>query len=236
MNPGSGMIGFLIVVGLVMQYGWIAAAIIGIPLLLDLLFGWVLLPLLKSAFSVGGRRQQFRSLPELEKALRRGSQGFAVCVLSALGIIVPHVWLHGWRDFAGMLARPEEFWPLIACAALFMVGAVRFVAGTAAAGARDLERWFWAAVRLGCSVAAMVWMVRADLLSRFAAWPGSVYVCAAVFAPLLWVALVAFMRVLLLSWPRGLAEGLTGRFIEERSFSWEQRRRRWWQFWKRNNR
>src|SRR4051812_22914763 len=110
MNQGSAVMGLIIIAGLVMAYGWPAAAIMGIPLALDLLIGRVLLPLLGSSFLVGRGGRQSQPLTELEKALRRGSRGFAQCVFAVLAAVALHVWFYGWRDFAGMLARPEEFW------------------------------------------------------------------------------------------------------------------------------
>ncbi len=170
------MIGLLLVIGLVSAFGLPAAILLVGPLVIDFFLGWVAVPLLRSSFSVVGRGQQFQHLPPLEQALRRGSQGFALMVLTVLAVVTLHVW-HGRRDFAGMLARPDEFWPLLVCAALFMVGAVRFIAGaSSSAGARDAVRWFWAAIRLGLGVAALVWLARADLFGQFAARPGGVYV------------------------------------------------------------
>lgn len=238
MNQGSAMLGLFLVIGLVMAFGWPAAILLLGPILIDVLIGRVLLPLLRfggrAGFAAAGVGQQFQYLPPLEQALRRGSQGFALMVLAVLAAVASHIWFYGWRDFAGVLSRPDEFWPLIACAALLVIGAVRFFAGArASAGARDAVRWFTAAVRLGLGVAALVWLVRADLFGQFAAWPGGVYGCGAAFAGALWLALVSFMRLLLLSWPRGWALGLVGQHIRDTEFSWvEPRRRRWWQFWK----
>ena len=223
-NPGSAMVGFLIVVGLLMQYGWVAAAIIGIPLAIDLVIGWVLVPLLRSSFSVVGRAQKFQHLPGHEQALRRGSQGFALMVLAALAAVAPHVWFYGWRDFAGMLARPDEFWPLIACAALFVIGGARFVAGAplAARVRWDAMRPFTAVLRLVLGVAALAALMRADLLGSFGTSPAGFYACTAAYAVALWPALVGLVRLVLVWWPGNRAFAIVDDFNRATEFDWEK--------------
>ena len=133
MNEGGGaIIGFFLLVGFVLAFGWPAAAIIGIPLAIDLLIGHRI-----------RSQRNFRYLEPIEQALRRASQGFALMAFALLVAVVPYVWLYGWRDFRALgpwfVAHPADAWPLALLAVAFFAGLVRFRAGMQAlAGAREL--------------------------------------------------------------------------------------------------
>jgi hypothetical protein len=221
--------------------GWPAVAMLcGVIVLLEILLLHVLPLVLRLALRSRG---QFQYLPPLEQALRRGSQGFALMVLTVLAVLVPHVWLHGWRDLAGIVApafvRPADAWPLFLCVALFVVGAVRFMSGARlSAGSRDGMRRAVAALRFAAGIAFVACLVHVDLLGRLALVPAGIYLCAVAYAVGLWLLLVAGMRVVLLSWPRGWAFGMVDTHIRDTEFSWddgEESARRWWQFWKGRN-
>jgi hypothetical protein len=130
-----------------------------------------------------------------------------------------------------MIPRALEWWALLLCCGLFVVGAVRVGAGfKRAAGMRDSWRWFLGAVRFIAGIAGVAFLTWADLPGRIGP-PLGVVVAAVAFAVPVWLALAGFMRVLLLSWPRGAAFGETTGHIRGDEFSWDEQRRRsgfWW--------
>lgn len=213
MNQGNWVVGFLLLAALAAAYPVAAAVIFGL-IAVEVLFRRVLPLAVRAARN---RAQRFQYLPELEQSLRRGSQGFALMALSVLAVLAPHVWLFGWRDFAGIVARPVEFWPLLLCGGLFLVGAVRFGVGVRrSVGARDGMRWCKAALRCGVGVVALVCLVRADLPARIEPPLGGL-VAAAAFAVPLWLALTGFMRLVLLTVGGSSAERRINRLMKERN-------------------
>jgi hypothetical protein len=129
-----------------------------------------------------------------------------------------------------MSAHAAEFWPLLLCGGLFIVGAVRFLAGAPmAAGARDRMRWFTAALCCVLAVAALVYLTRLDLPGLIGPPFGGVIAAAACLIPV-WLALVGFMRAALLSWPRGAARGAVARRNRATKFFWPGERR--FLFWR----
>jgi hypothetical protein len=226
MNEGSALLGFLLVVGLVMHFGWPAAVLLGVPLMIDLVIGhgirW-------------GRGFRFR--PPIEQGLEQASHGFALMVFALLLAVVPYVWLHGWPAFWALapwfIAHPEKAWPVALFGFAFIVGFVLFRAGARrTAGMRDDIRRPMGVLRViggGAVVGYLTWTYPWGTLA--AQLPALLLILIA-YAGGLWFLLVGLMRVLLLSWPRGQAEDWTEEYIRKTEFSWEPRRRRWWQFWK----
>jgi hypothetical protein len=217
MNPGNAAFGFLLVVGLALEFGW-PVALIAVPLLLELLLGRGI----KS-------KRNFRYLDPLEQALRRASQGWAVMVFSVLAAVVPYVWLYGWHDFFALgpwiTAHPEEAWPLGLLPAAFMVGFLRFRSGVRrSAGTRDdiqgPKGFFKCAAGL---------LIVGYLTFTYPTWNAFAYQpdgtikflgVVAIYAAGLWCVLVGGMRALLLSLPRRSAVIDVQRDINRQFFDW----------------
>jgi hypothetical protein len=137
-------------------------------------------------------------------------------VFAALGVVAPYVWA-GPLSILGAAGA----WPLLMCCGLFVVGAVRFFEGVkGSAGARSAIGWLSAAGRCVLGVVALVYLARLDLPERLGPPLGDV-ITAVAFAVPLWLALVSFMRLLLLSWPRGWAFGLVDTHIRDTEFTWD---------------
>ncbi len=184
-------------------------------------------------------RKNFRYLSPLEQALRRASQGFALAVFSILGIVVPYVWIHGWREFVAllpwMLDHPGEAWPMFVSAALFAVGTVRFIAAVPQCiGARDGIRRPSAAVKLAFGIVVTGYLMLTYPWGEFGATAVGFFTCALCYSIGLWCALVAAVRFALLSVSTETAPDRMATHIGQQSTLWRVADPQpWWKFWRR---
>jgi hypothetical protein len=147
---------------------------------------------------------KFQYLPELEKGLRRASQGFALCAFAVLAVVVPTIWRYGWHGVPAILPwavnHPEDAWPVFVCAALFATGLIRCMAGVrASAGARDDIKKPTAAVKLAVGVGIIAYLLLVWPVGQIGAFPGGLYAAMAAWSVGLWCALVGGMRFALLT-------------------------------------
>jgi hypothetical protein len=182
-------------------------------------------------------RRNFRYLSPLEQSLRRASQGFALSAFSLLGIVVPYVWLYGWRKFLAllpwMLDHPGEAWPVFACAGLFAIGLVRFLAAVPqCVGARDGIRRPSAAVKLTFGIGVAGYLMLTYPWGEFGATAVGFYTCVFAYAVGLWCALVGAVRFALLSISTETAPDRMATHIGQQSTPWRiADQRPWWKFW-----
>jgi hypothetical protein len=210
-RDGNALIGFLVLAGLAWRYP-VPAAILGGLFLLEVLIH----QLTRAAWNAYRTRPSFRYLTPVEQALRRGSQGFALMAFAVLGVVAPYFWA-GSLSILGTAGA----WPLLLFCGLFVVGATRFFEGfKGSAGARSATGWLWAAGCCGLGVVALVYLARLDLCERLGPPLGDLLAAAALAGPL-WLALVGFMRLLLLSWPRGSAFDSVDEHISDTEFDWD---------------
>lgn len=229
MNQGNAGLGALWLAGAYLVFGWPVAALVGV-ILIGGLVEWGI----RSLWRRHRRRAGFAYQSPLEQALRRGSQGFALMVFAVLAGVAPHLWLQG---VARLIPPSAQLWLVLVCAALFVAGAVRFSEGVRnSAGARGEVKWSTAALRCVVGAALGYWVLRdlpaligpplREVIGAAGLPAGDApmlldVIGAAGFAAALWLALVGFMRVALLSWPRRKARDEAGDFIEEDGFSWD---------------
>jgi hypothetical protein len=170
-------------------------------------------------------RPAFADLPPFHQGLQRAPKGVGLMAVTLIAFIQLRNMVYGGVSFAGILARPGDYWPLLALGALCVLGAYWVYAyAPMVLGARDTAARNKAVLRFAVGLAALVYLVSANLPAQLEAQqldPQPAHMIGAVlFDFAAWLAVVGLARAVFLSWPRGLARGIVQGGIEDEEFQW----------------